>query len=194
MKRLAHLGPLAAGATAIGALILLLPLTAVPQTKQARALAEEVRALRGEVKALKARVATLEATRPPLTNFMPDFSERFHVMHLAGDVGDWGVAQHELLEMKRMLGVAKAIDPQKGQLMEGFLAGSFHEVTAALEHGNPAKFRKALEQMVASCNKCHTAAGSPFIQVSLDVDKSLSMRHPHALKKSKVMGANAHKH
>jgi hypothetical protein len=111
MKRLAHLGPLAAGATAIGALILLLPLTAVPQTKQARALAEEVRALRGEVKALKARVATLEATRPTLTNFMPDFSERFHVMHLAGDVGDWGVAQHELLEMKRMLGVAKAIDP-----------------------------------------------------------------------------------
>lgn len=41
-----------------------------------------------EIKALRQRLAGLEALKPRFTNFMPNYAERFHVMHRAGDVGD----------------------------------------------------------------------------------------------------------
>jgi len=100
-----------------------------------------------EVRALRARVATLEALKPGFTNFMPDFAERFHVMHRAGDVGDWAVASHELLEMQRIAKVIGVIDPQKGALMKGFMAQSFAKLSAAMEHSNRQAFDKALTRV-----------------------------------------------
>ncbi|MCZ6626791.1 MAG: hypothetical protein O7E56_01050, partial [SAR324 cluster bacterium] len=173
-------------------LTLLMSNLAGGQAAGGAAPAKVVEALRAEVANLKARLDVLEAIKPTFTSFMPNFSERFHVMHRAGDAGDWATAQHELAELKRLVGVAKAIDAQKGQLMEGFLAGSFKGLGAAIEHTNRKKFRAALEQTVASCNKCHQAAGSPFIRVSLDVPPNMTMRHPHVLRKTK--GITGHMH
>lgn len=44
---------------------------------------------------------------------------------------------------------------------------------------------------VAGCNGCHKAAGSAIV-VTLDVDKSLNMRHPHALMKTTVPKEHMH--
>ena len=144
-----------------------------------------------EIKALRQRVAELEALKPGFTNFMPNFSERFHVMHRAGDVGDWAVAAHEVDEMQRLAGVSKYIDPKLGGLMTAFMDGNLRKLKEAIEHGNPKSFQAALKDTVASCNGCHTATGST-IAVTLNVDDSLSMRHPHALRKSTV--PEQHKH
>jgi hypothetical protein len=43
----------------------------------------DVRALTRQIEALQARVSALEASRT-FTAFMPNFAERFHVMHRAG--------------------------------------------------------------------------------------------------------------
>jgi hypothetical protein len=48
-----------------------------------------------------------------------------------------------------------------------------------------------LKDTVASCNACHQASGST-IAVTLDVDDSLNMRHPHALRKSTVPKDHTH--
>jgi hypothetical protein len=150
--------------------------------------------LKAEVEALRKAVAVLQATQPTGTTLMPDFAERFHVMHRAGDVGDWAVASHELLEMQRIAKVIGVIDPQKGALMKGFMTQSFAKLNAAMEHGNRQAFDKALTETVTNCNACHTAVGSVFIKITLNVDQSLSMRHPHQLTKSEKPGEHMHTH
>ncbi len=98
------------------------------------------------------------------------------------------------IKMKRMVEVANAIDPEKGVLMKGFMTGSFNKINAAIEHENPKSFNKALTETVKNCNACHDAVGSEFIIVTLDVNESLSMRHPHALDKSRVPINHTHTH
>lgn len=152
---------------------------------------ETIDDLRNEIGALRQRAAALEALKPRFTNFMPNFSERFHVMHRAGDVGDWAVAAHEVDEMQRLTGISKYMDPKLGELMRAFMDGNLRKLKEAIEHGNSKSFQAALKDTVASCNGCHTAIGST-ITVTLDVDDSLSMRHPHALRKSTVPKQHMH--
>jgi len=147
--------------------------------------------LEAEMTALRARIAALEA-RITFTSFMPDFAERFHVMHLAGDFGDWAVAAHELEEMKRLTKLSASVDPEKGKLMQGMMNPNFEALEHAVEHGNSGNFQKALTQTTKTCNACHTATGSGFIQVTLDVHDSLSLRHPHKFQKQEVPGGHTH--
>lgn len=147
--------------------------------------------LRQEIKALRQRVAALEALKPMFTNFMPNISERFHVMHRAGDTGDWAIAAHEIDEMQRLSRVSKYIDPKLGELMQAFMDGNLRKLREAVEHGNAKSFQAALKDTVTSCNGCHQASGST-IAVTLDVDDNLSMRHPHALRKSVVPEDHSH--
>ena len=164
------------------------------ESQQIQVLKKEISLLKAEVEALWKSVALLQALKPTLTALMPDFAERFHVMHRAGDAGDWAVAAHEVLEMQRLLSVAKQIDTKKGALVEGFMSGNLRGLSEAIEHGNPESFYKAMNDTVKNCNACHVAVGSPFIRVTLDVDEGLSMRHPHALGESKAPAKHTHKH
>lgn len=157
-----------------------------PQLRTLDDLAQEIRALRQ-------RVATLEALKPTFTNFMPSFSERFHVAHRAGDAGDWAVAAHEVDEMRRLTRISPHVDPKLGALMQGFMGGNLRNMREAIQHGNGKSFQAALKDTVASCNGCHAAAGSAIV-VTLNVDESLSMRHPHALRRSTVPKEHTHAH
>ena len=150
-----------------------------------------IEALEREIATLKARIADLEQ-RDAFTTFMPDFAERFHVMHRAGEAGDWAVANHELLEMKRLARISTSIDAEKGKLMQQMLKPNFEALESAIEHGNHEKFQKALVKTTNTCNACHTATGSQFVQVSLDASESLSMRHPHKLTEQPVPGGHTH--
>jgi hypothetical protein len=147
--------------------------------KELPPLRADLPSLLAEVERLRKEVAVLDAIKPTLTNFMPNFAERFHVMHYAGDAGDWAVANHEAMELDRLLGVAQAIDPEKGKLMQSFIGEDLEHLDDAIAHGDKAEFAKALNETVVHCNACHVAVGSPFIQVSLDVGPNMSMRHPH---------------
>lgn len=181
--------------TLLLALAVLLPFSpamADSDSKEIQALTKEVRALRAEVAKLRKSVASLQVIRPTLTTLMPDFAERFHVMHRAGEASDWAVANHELSEMKRLIGVAMVIDAEKGALLKSFMSQNFKKLNAAIEHGKLDGFKKELAATVKNCNACHAAAGSPFVQVTLDVDKSLNLRHPHAFDKTKAPKKHGH--
>jgi hypothetical protein len=153
--------------------------------------AAKLKELEGQIEALRARIAALEAHHT-FTSFMPDFAERFHVMHRAGDSGDWAVASHELEEMKRLTRLSTSIDADKGKLMQGMMKPSFEALENAIEHGNSKTFQKALTQATETCNACHTATGSGFVQVTLDASESLSLRHPHKFQKQEVSGGHTH--
>jgi hypothetical protein len=152
----------------------------------------EIMPMKRQLQSLEERVTRLEALQPTFTSFMPDFAERFHVMHLAGDVGDWAVATHELNELRRMTAFSKYIDSQKGNLMKSMLEPNFSALEGAIGHGNHDKFAKALAETLATCNSCHVATGSAFIKVTLGVDDALSLRHPHAL--AEQAAPHGHKH
>ena len=178
----------------IAAWVIFSPVIADTDSKKLQALTKEIRSLRAEVVELRKSVASLQAIRPNLTTLMPDFAERFHVMHYAGEAADWAVAGHELLAMKSLMEVAKQVDPEKGAMMEGFLDASFRKINAAIEHGELEPFVKALNDTVKNCNGCHVATGSPFIKVTLEGREALSLRHSHTLGRSKMSGKHMHKH
>lgn len=153
----------------------------------------EVEELKGELQALQARVNALEA-RQTFTSFMPNIAERFHVMHRAGEAGDWAVASHELEELKRITSLSPTIDEKKGRLMIAMMGPSFDALEEAIEHGNHEKFEKALSQTINTCNSCHVATGSEFVEVTLDAEESLSMRHPHRFMRRDMPSGHAHGH
>jgi hypothetical protein len=147
--------------------------------------------LERQIEALQTRIAALEAYQT-FTSFMPNFSERFHVMHRAGESGDWAVAAHEFEEMKRLTILSTTIDAEKGQLMQAMLGPSFEALESAIEHNDHEKFEKALTQTIDTCNACHAATGSDFVQVTLDAREALSIRHPHKFIEREVPDGHAH--
>lgn len=150
--------------------------------------------LEQEIATLREQINQLLTLKPSFTSFMPVFSERFHVMHYAGEAGDWAVAAHELSELERLLQVAVLVDRKNGELMRGFLSGHFARLGIAIHHARLDTFLRELDQTVASCNgSCHTAAGSPFIRVTLDATDALSIRHAHTLERSPPPG-HMHRH
>ena len=133
-----------------------------------------------KIERLEQRIVALESARS-FTQFMPDFSERFHVMHRAGIAEDWAVAAHELNELKRLMALASSIDAEKGQLMQAMLGPNIETLDKSIARGDHKAFEKSLVETVSTCNACHTATNSPFIEVKLDASDSLGMRHPHKL-------------
>jgi hypothetical protein len=151
----------------------------------------KIKMFEAQIQTLQARIAALEAHHT-FTSFMPDFAERFHVMHRAGDVSDWAVASHQLSELRRITKLSTSVDAEKGKLMQEMMEPSFEALENAIGHGNHGKFQKALVQATNTCNACHTATGSGFVQVTLDADESLSIRHPHKFTKQKMVGGHTH--
>lgn len=151
----------------------------------------KIEALERKIDALQARIVALEA-RETFTSFMPDFAERFHVMHRAGDSGDWAVASHELQELKRLTRLSISIDAEKGRIMGEMMNPSFEALENAIGHGNHKKFQTALVEATNTCNACHVATGSGFVQVSLEPAESLTIRHPHKFSEQAVPGGHSH--
>jgi len=157
-------------------------------------LTRQVETLSGEVEQLRSSVDLLNSLRPTTSMLMPSIAERFHVMHYAGDAGDWALAGHELLGIEHLLDVVQRVDPENGALAEKFLSPQLERLDAAIDHGNGKAFTSVIEQTVQSCNGCHVAAGSPSMVVVLDAADSLSLRHPHLLRPSEKPGEHTHKH
>lgn len=159
-----------------------------------RQLSQQVEQLSREVEDLKEAVELLNSIRPTVTRLMPEMAERFHVMHYAGEEGDWALASHELMGIQQLVGIIEKIDPAKGAMANGFLAEDFNKLNAAIEHADRKRFNTALEAMVESCNGCHVAAGSSSMTVVLDARDSLSLRHSHNLSASEKPDDHTHMH
>ena len=173
-------------ATALASLLAIFSTPVVADSNKA-----EFEALEGQIEALQIRIAALEAQRT-ITSFMPDFAERFHIMHRAGEAGDWAVASHEFQEMKRLTKLSTSINADNGELMQQMMKPNFEALGKAIEHGNQEKFQQALVQTIDTCNACHTATGSGFVQVTLNAHDSMSLRHPHKLMRREMAGGHSH--
>ena len=150
----------------------------------------DVNKLLTRIQAMEERIALLES-RFSFASFMPDFAERFHVMHRATESEDWAVASHELQEMIHMVETSLAIDDDKGLLFQTMMGPVLEQMDDAIAHANQKKMVSLFDQATQTCNSCHVATGSSFINVTLDATGTLSMRHPHVFSKQK-MGKHMH--
>ncbi|MDI5933839.1 hypothetical protein [Halomonas kalidii] len=167
--------------------------TASTAPAEPQSLEHRVASLEEELARVEASLeARLEALQPDMTMIMPDFAERFHVMHRAGDAGDWAVANHELLTMQQIIDRMRRLDPESGELLDDYMSGPLNNLAELIDHRDQQAFVQALEQTVQVCNACHQAVGSPFIQVTLEPSEALNMRHPHKLQSSEA--PREHKH
>jgi len=141
-----------------------------------------------ELAALQEKVTALDALKPSFAAFMPAFAERFHVLHFAGDAGDWKVAGHEYAELKSKIEAAVYVDAEKGKLFKAMLTPGFSEIGEAIESGDGKRLDTALKQTITACNACHQAAGSGFLRVTLDTKHVLSLRHSHILSTTEAGG------
>ena len=161
-------------------------------SKEVQAMTKQIAVLTDEVARLLKAVRSLQAIQPTIASLMPEFSERFHVMHYAGEAEDWAVASHELFGLKRLIEIMKQVDPEKGSMVYGFLLKNFNDLDADIEHKNLESFQNSLIETTKNCNTCHAAVGSPWMKVVLDARESLSMRHSHDLNKSVKPGEHTH--
>lgn len=150
----------------------------------------DTKQLLSRIQAMEERLAVLEG-RVTFSSFMPDFAERFHVMHRASKAGDWAVASHELEVMKQIIASSKSIDVDKGTLFQAMMGPVVEKLDDAIKHADQEKMTASLSEAVQVCNSCHVATGSPFVKVTLDATESLSMRHPHQFSEQKM---GKHKH
>lgn len=147
-----------------------------------------------KLRVLETEVKEHELLLPSTFNeIMPEYAERFHVLHFAGDAGDWAVAKHELQSLREIRKKAEIIDPKRGALLLAFERQYLDPLEHSIEDGDRGEFMELIAEVPQGCNNCHDASGSPFIKISLDLPDILSLRHPHVLEET-ALEEREHKH
>ncbi len=111
-----------------------------------------------------------QAYSPGLAEIMIATQIRHAKLWLAGDAGNWALADYEIDELKE--GLEDAVkyfpvykDMPVGKMIEATAMPAIAEVEAAVKAHDRAKFIGAFDKLTAACNTCHQSANRPFIVV-----------------------------
>ena len=124
--------------------------------------------------ACDARAGSADASKgsyaPGLADIMIMTQVRHAKLWLAGDVGNWDLADYEIDELKEGLeDVVKYFPKYKdvpvGQMIEGTIMTPIGEVEGAIKARDRARFVAAYNNLTAACNTCHQSANRPFIVI-----------------------------
>jgi len=107
---------------------------------------------------------------PGLNEIMIMTQIRHAKLWLAGDVGNWDLADYEIDELKEGLeDVVKYFPSYKdipvGQMIEATIMAPIGEVESAIKARDRAQFIAAYDKLTAACNTCHQSANRPFIVI-----------------------------
>jgi hypothetical protein len=121
-----------------------------------------------------ARAQSADASKGPYAPGLADIMIMTQIRHaklwLAGDVGNWDLADYEIDELKEGLeDVVKYFPKYKdipvGQMIEGTITAPIGEVEGAIKARDRARFVAAYNNLTAACNTCHQSANRPFIVI-----------------------------
>jgi hypothetical protein len=114
--------------------------------------------------------ATPKAYSPGLAEIMIATQIRHAKLWLAGDAGNWPLADYEIDELKE--GLEDAVeyfpvfkDMPVGKMIEATAMPAIADVEAAIKARDRGKFTSAFDKLTAACNTCHQSANRPFIVV-----------------------------
>ena len=107
--------------------------------------------------------------KPELIEFMVFTQIRHAKLWLAGNAGNWELADYEIDELKEVLeNAAKYVPDYKGapvsKMIELAMA-PIEEVGKAVAAKDRVRFAAAYDKLTAACNTCHQSANRPFIVI-----------------------------
>jgi len=110
------------------------------------------------------------AYKPELIEFMIFTQIRHAKLWLAGNAGNWELADYEIDELKEVLeNAAKHVPDYKGmpvgKMIETVALAPIEDVEKAIKAKDRARFITAYDQLTAACNTCHKSANRPFIVI-----------------------------
>jgi hypothetical protein len=121
-----------------------------------------------------ARAQSADASKGPYAPGLADIMIMTQIRHaklwLAGDVGNWDLADYEIDELKEGLeDVVKYFPKYKdipvGQMIEATIMAPIGEVEGAIKARDRTRFGAAYNNLTAACNTCHQSANRPFIVI-----------------------------
>jgi len=103
------------------------------------------------------------AYKPELIEFMIFTQIRHAKLWLAGNAGNWELADYEIDELKEVLeNAAKHVPDYKGmpvgKMIETVALAPIEDVEKAIKAKDRARFITAYDQLTAACNTCHKSA------------------------------------
>ncbi len=111
-------------------------------------------------------------TRPALGAVMGHVLERHSKTWLAGQAGNWPLAEFEIRALRDALGDATRHHPTHGEqklpiaaLVPQVMDGPLRELEGAARAQDGARFAKAFDATTAACNACHHATSRSFLVV-----------------------------
>src|SRR5262245_38835007 len=110
------------------------------------------------------------AFTPGLGEFMTFTQVRHAKLWLAGNAGNWELADYEIDELKEGLeDVAKYVPTYKdmpvGRMIESTIMKPIAEVEQAIKARDRVKFASAFDKLSQACNSCHQATSRSFIVI-----------------------------
>jgi hypothetical protein len=107
---------------------------------------------------------------PGLGEFMTFTQVRHAKLWLAGNAGNWELADYEIDELKEGLeDVAKYVPTYKdmpvGRMIESTIMKPIAEVEQAIKARDRVKFASAFDKLSQACNSCHQATNRSFIVI-----------------------------
>jgi len=107
---------------------------------------------------------------PGLGEFMTFTQVRHAKLWLAGNAGNWELADYEIDELKEGLeDVAKYVPTYKdmpvGKMIESTIMKPIAEVEQAIKARDRSKFSSAFDKLSQACNSCHQATNRSFIVI-----------------------------
>jgi hypothetical protein len=107
---------------------------------------------------------------PSLVDIMMTTQAHHTKLWLAGNAGNWELADYQADELKEGLeDAAKAIPDYKGvpigKMIENLVMPPIEEVESAIKARDRAKFAAAYDKLTTACNACHQGSNRAFIVI-----------------------------
>ena len=114
--------------------------------------------------------ASKPAYSPGLGEFMLQTQARHLKLWLAGNAGNWELADYEIDELKEGLEDAVKYVPvyknmPVGPMIDSAIMKPIDEVEAAIKARDRARFTASFDKLTEACNSCHAASNRAFIVV-----------------------------
>jgi len=130
----------------------------------------EIAGLQDALKSNQAGLAVVNASAPGLGDYMTTVQLHTGKLWFAAEASNWDLARYELAELKETLEAAETLNAEKNgvkisSVLDSFLKTQIAHLEEAINNKGSSGFQKSYDEILATCNECHTEAGFKFIRV-----------------------------
>lgn len=112
-------------------------------------------------------VDQLAEIQPGMARLMQEISERAWVLYYAAEAENWGMARHQLGELRKATQIAGLVRPKYRESLAQFDAEFLKPVEEAVRTKDCSAFARAFQRAIAGANESHRNFGYAYIEWQL---------------------------